>query len=269
MSKKAFYHTLKFEKFNLLVRMEESLRVRKYVEEKKELYNLLLEFLEESDSINLNFNNLTNFINSKHFLENHEEILHILRLIVNIANNHHHTEEFFKKIEQFIDYQKDKIKQILSNTEIFDSIKSNKKILLYFLQHAILTLDKDICNEIIFKSDDNGSRYCYFFIKEIRKSFGAFVEEEIIKALEDELQKKKIDIFDENFDKKVLEGENDNYICSLIRDDSIKEFVSYTSRSGISLSSTLIKNSIFETNSFLLENEKMLLMTFFLVVMKV
>lgn len=140
---------MKFEKFNLLVLMEESLKVRKYVEEKKELYNLLLEFLEESDSINLNFNNLTNFINSKHFLENHEEILHILRLIVNIANNHHHTEEFFKKIEQFIDYQKDKIKQILSNTEIFDSIKSNKKILLYFLQHAILTLDKDICNEII------------------------------------------------------------------------------------------------------------------------
>ena len=75
-------------------------------------------------------------------------------------------------------------------------------------------------------------------------------------------RKKKIDIFDENFDKKVLEGENDNYICSLIRDDSIKEFVSYTSRSGISLSSTLIKNSIFETNSFLLENEKISLIEY-------
>ena len=242
--------------------MKVNLRIQKYVEEKKELYNHLLEFLEESDLSNLNFNNLTNFINSKHYLEKHDEILYILRLIVSIANNYHLNGDFFKKIEQIIEYHKDKIKQILSNTEIFDSIKSNKKILLYFLQNEILTLNKSICDEIISKNDGNGSPYCYFFIKEIRKSFGSFIEEERIKAIEDELQRKNIDILDENFDKKILAGENDSYICSLIRNDSIKEFVSYINRSGLSISNTLIENSIFETNSFLLENEEISLIEY-------
>ena len=118
------------------------------------------------------------------------------------------------------------------------------------MQHDLLTLNKDICEEIVNKYDDNGSPYSYFFIKEIRKSFGDFIEEAKIKAIENELQQKSIDIYDENFDKKVLEGENDNYICSLIRDDSIEEFISYLTRSLLSQSSTMIETSIFETNSF-------------------
>lgn len=60
------------------------------------------------------------------------------------------------------------------------------------------------------------------------------------------------DIFN-NFDKKRQEGENDSYICSLIRGDSFIEFISYVNFQKISLSGK-IERSIFETNSFLIDH---------------
>ena len=49
----------------------------------------------------------------------------------------------------------------------------------------------------------------------------------------------------DTFEKKCLEGENDSYICTLIRNDSVEEFITNFSQ---------ISNSIFETNLFLIEN---------------
>ena len=59
----------------------------------------------------------------------------------------------------------------------------------------------------------------------------------------------------ENFDEKRQKGENESYICELIREDSVEEFISYMSKTDLSFSS-FIPHSIFETNSFLLSNEK-------------
>ena len=58
----------------------------------------------------------------------------------------------------------------------------------------------------------------------------------------------------DNYEEKRQEGENDSYICSLIRQDSVEEFISYVNRSNISLSSQ-ISPSIFETNAFLIKND--------------
>ena len=46
-------------------------------------------------------------------------------------------------------------------------------------------------------------------------------------------------------------GENENYICQLIRNDSLDEFISYTNKAAFNLSSN-VNESIFETNLFLL-----------------
>lgn len=53
-------------------------------------------------------------------------------------------------------------------------------------------------------------------------------------------------------------GENESYICELIRNDSSEEFISYMNQSNTSLSIT-IKPSIFETNSFLNKNHPTLI----------
>ena len=57
----------------------------------------------------------------------------------------------------------------------------------------------------------------------------------------------------EEYDEKRKIGENDSYICTLIRNDSVQDFISYINKKNISISS-IIEPSIFETNSFL--NEK-------------
>ena len=57
------------------------------------------------------------------------------------------------------------------------------------------------------------------------------------------------------FDQKREIGENDSYICELIRQDSIDEFITHINKINISLSSDIIP-SIFETNSLLLKNNQ-------------
>ena len=53
-------------------------------------------------------------------------------------------------------------------------------------------------------------------------------------------------------------GENDSYICTLIRQDLVEEFISYINRFNISLT-IKINVSLFETNQFLIENEPTLI----------
>ena len=55
-----------------------------------------------------------------------------------------------------------------------------------------------------------------------------------------------------NFEQKRLISENENYLCQLIREDSIEEFIIYVNKHNISLDSRII-SSIFETNSLLLK----------------
>lgn len=51
-----------------------------------------------------------------------------------------------------------------------------------------------------------------------------------------------------------MNGENDTYICKIIRDDSIIELITYVNKNNISLL-TRIQIPLFETNSILLKKE--------------
>ena len=70
---------------------------------------------------------------------------------------------------------------------------------------------------------------------------------------EEEISKKyseKISIFEE----KYQIGENDLCICSLIRSDSVEEFITYVNRTNLSLL-TKIKPFVYETHSFLINKK--------------
>lgn len=58
--------------------------------------------------------------------------------------------------------------------------------------------------------------------------------------------------------KKCREGENDSYICSLIRQDLAEEFISYVNRANTSLSCK-VQPSFFETNAFLVKRSPTLI----------
>ena len=217
------------------------MEIQQIIDQKKEYYNPLLIFLESNiDDESLIFKDF----DEKGFKE-------ILYLISKIAKNHHQNAGFFSKIEKFLLYFEDKIKQTFSNSEIFNFFKSNKKILLFLFEKKIITIDESIINYMFEKSDKD---YPTFFWPEIE----SFENHNYINKVKSQLSKLDSSAFD-NFELKRKIGENDLYVCSLIRDDSIEEFVKYVTQTNMSLSKTIIKHSIFETNSFLINKKATLI----------
>lgn len=223
--------------------------MRECIQEKKNIYCNLIKFLENCDDSEEYFQNIIQIISQQKQEESSEKLDEILQIIINLANNCHCTETFNKNIIRIIEYYKKQIKDTFSNIEIFNIFCRNKKILLFLFKEGIITVDESICNELMSKRDPNGNCYCHFFYPEIKTIY----DEDKVKSIEKELFEKDPKIFD-NFDKKREEGENESYICSMIRKDCVENFIEYVNRTNISLNCE-INHSIFETNAFLNENE--------------
>ena len=221
-----------------------------YIENKKNLYNSILKFLEESDEENddevrkKSFQKLINIINIQQVEEDEEEMRQFLEIIKSIGENHHRDPHFNEGMNQLLLYYKDQIKQTLSNTRIFHIFENNKKIVLFLLKNNIITISDEIYNEMINKidynkinyshflvqeQDDIKSQYCHFFIPELEKFDG----EEKMESIKNDLLKEDPNIFT-NYETKREEGENDSYICSLIRQDLVEDFISHVTCYNIS-----------------------------------
>lgn len=140
--------------------------LQEYVRQRKDVYNLLLEFIEdESEEGNFRkfFENIQNTFSIFNEEENTDELKSLLHLIVKIANNHHRIISFDKKIEQILTYFSSNIRQIFSNIEIYRFFKSNKRILLFLFQNEIITINDEIIDLIV-----NDTRQRHFFYPEIR-----------------------------------------------------------------------------------------------------
>ena len=124
-----------------------------------------------------------------------------LHLLSKIVKNHNRPQHFFEKIENLLLFFKDKIKQSYSNFEIFKIFKNNKRILLFLINQNFLTINEQI----------------YLFLKQSTKIYhyakylDYFYQE--LKPFYENISK----IETENFEEKRKIGENDSYICYLIR----------------------------------------------------
>ena len=205
-----------------------------------------MNFLENSDNDDNSFQQLIDIFNNQEEDKFRTKIEEFLQLISIIADNHHREETFFTRIFQIIQNYKEKIEQTFSNIELFNMFQNNKKILLYLFKNKIILIDDQIYTEIVSKTDKNGNRFCHFFYPEIKEFHD---HEEIIENIKKDILLINPNIFD-HFEENREKGENDSYICSLFREDSVQEFISYVNRSNIQLNSE-VKCSIFETNSFL------------------
>ncbi|KAK8865390.1 hypothetical protein M9Y10_010935, partial [Tritrichomonas musculus] len=208
-----------------------------YIQKMKMLQDNLLQIL---DTNNDNYENFQDIIHKSKILENKYEFKSFLHLIFKISNHHHRTVDFFIKIEKIFQLFKYDITKFFSNSEIFQLFKSNKRVLLILFDSKIIEMNEYISKIITNQYID--LQYPQYFLPEIQ----SFNKKEPFQ-IEGELP--------ENFYEKRKIGENDNYICQLIQKDSINEFVFYTNLNNYSLDST-INQSIFETNSFLLKNDK-------------
>ena len=117
------------------------------------------------------------------------------------------------------------MKQFFSNFTIFNIFKSDKRIFLFLIENEDLIMDWDIKN-ILYQEKYQQQFYMDYLSSNNNDSIA----------------------------QKKNQGVNDNYICDLIRNDIIQEFIQYINKNDISVKEYNIKPSIYETNSFLLKN---------------
>ena len=220
------------------------MEIKKYICQKKELYDILLEYIDCNDQLSIYFQNLIDIFENQEIKESQAEFRLFLHTLSKISKNHYRDQFFSHKIEKILIYMKEDIKQTFSNSQIMNIFKNNKLILLFLLTNQIIDND-EFFEFVIIKNDID---YFSFFYVEMK----GILDEKVRLQIEEELSRAGNDNFEEN----RLKGENEKCICEIIRKDMIDEFVIYVNRTNLPLSKWTIQHSIFETNSFLLKNKK-------------
>ena len=213
-----------------------------YLNKIQEVQNCLIDFIEEKDDNESDFQNLKRkLLNGIKITSDFLDITILFHLLNSISNNHKRGPDFFIKIDRILSIFKDEIKNKLTNFEIFNIFQKNKIILLSLIEQKILFIDEQISEKIFMEKRLSMQLHLYFWPES--KNFDIMSQ-----LYEDDILE-----YQDNFNELRKQGENHNYICQLIRKDSIDEFISYINKTNLSLNSS-IPNSLFETNPFLIEN---------------
>ena len=133
----------------------------------EKIQRCILDFIEKEDNNEENFQNLEILIDELQIKENKYFIISIFHLIIEIANNHNRSSNFFEKLEKIINIFKNEIKQNFSNDQIFDFFKSNKRLLLFFIEEKMIIFNDYIYKEIM-SSSFKLMKYPRYFAKEIK-----------------------------------------------------------------------------------------------------
>ncbi|KAK8864106.1 hypothetical protein M9Y10_011802 [Tritrichomonas musculus] len=243
----------------------------------KNNYKIILEFFESKPGAEISKvqKKVLNQVNKSN---ERDEIREIMQIISLISDNHHRGLDLISRTEQIISYINEKIKKNFTNQEIFEIFKKNKRILYYLFKIKTIIPDDYILHYIYKRSGkyfinldgeeeeeyeeeeerpdklkiENNCRFNYdiYFYPQIKN----FITKEKKRQIENKISKLYPNALND-FEKKQENGENPNILCEMIRSDSIENFVAYVNENSISLKAT-IKQSVFETNSFLIMNNK-------------
>ena len=176
----------------------------------------------------------------------------ILNLIVKITNNYHRTSLFPDKITSIILHLKEYILQNYTNFEIFNIFKDSSFLLLILMNEKMLTPTKSMFI-ILSKNKYEEENYFFYLNQEFKTFLTPKLKKKMFKTLSPFI---KEDESQYNHYRKI--GENHSYLSSLIRNDSIEEFIIHTNKTNMPLNSKLA-SSIFETNKFLINKEPTLI----------
>lgn len=173
--------------------------IQKYIENKKELYEFLIRYLEESeDSLN-NFEELMLNIKNHNYLKDKIEFGFILQLILSISNNYHRTQNFFDKIHKILKYLEEDIKCTFSSYEIFNIFKDNLIITHFLFKNKIIVINSNI---IQFLTEASHQRHLLFFLPEIK----SFIDQEVVQTIKKDILFNDSEALN-NFEEKRQVGE--------------------------------------------------------------
>lgn len=163
-----------------------------------------------------------------------------LLLLNIIIRNHHRSAGFFDKIEKILTNYIQYIKQNFTSSDIFGLFASNQRILYFLLQQDLISAD----NLLKLNND-----FLVYFYPEIKDK----IDKKLLKKITENRQEIFDNFNDEEFNKRRQVGENHNYLCKLIREDAIVDFITYVNQTNWPLTGQ-IKESLFETNIFFYES---------------
>lgn len=222
--------------------------IKAYIKERKGLLEKLLEFIDSVNDDGEDFFKQISFLQKEKNEKNKEILRSLLIFIINISQNHYRNANFFKKLESILLFLEDMIKKAFSNTDIFKLFQNDDRILLFLFEQKIISLDKDLLQIFLEEDQKTGFKRIYYLYPSIKDK----IDSSLMKKVEKEISNYNSDDF-ERYKEKCYEGENDSHICSLIRKDSLDEFIIYVNQKNYSLTKT-VERSLFETNLFLKNN---------------
>ena len=237
-----------------------------YVEHLKNIQSAFLSYIDDVENCEENYQNLVSLLDDQKIREKRNELELFLKLVIQISNDHYRTSNFFDKIDKILTLYKNEIKSNYTNFEIFSLFKSNKRLLLFLIEEKLMVIDKDIYNIMLNHTYTNLKYGLYFspetrpfMIEEVNNDNYDFDEIESLHGFllfmkpmfRDSMKKNPKPNLPDNFYQKRKIGENDEYICELIRNDSIEKFIIHVTRNSINLDDEF-EPSIYETNSLLM-----------------
>ncbi|KAK8895481.1 hypothetical protein M9Y10_023947 [Tritrichomonas musculus] len=212
----------------------------------KDIEEKFVTFLNEQDEFDEHLHIFIEFLQTQGISENKYELKLFLYLIVAICNNSYRSKSFFTKIELIIKNLQEKIQNYFTNFEIFLIFQGNKRLLLLLFKLGILTPTYNIYSIIHNNKKYTDRKYIEYLFLE----FEPYMDEKTKKLIHDQIPELQNKTSNDDFSRKRGNGENDDYLCQLIQNDSVVDFITYMEKTNISPQLT-IKPSIYETNSFL------------------
>lgn len=215
------------------------------MEKIKQVQKIFLDFLDEDETIEERYQNLIDIIDIQNIDQNKYELKSLFYLIANVGNNHSRSLYFFYKLGKLLKYLRNEdTKSQYSNREIFDIFHKNKRILLFLIKEKMLIMDKSLA-KLLTSDKYKNMKYHLYFLPEIKQ----FIDYP------------KLDEFNEipdDFEEKREKGENDDFICEIIRSDNVNQFDDFINKTNFSLESC-INPSVYETNIFLIKRSPSLI----------
>ncbi|KAK8850236.1 hypothetical protein M9Y10_018361 [Tritrichomonas musculus] len=233
------------------------MNIEEATEKMKRIQSVLLEFIDNELNSEESYEKFIQVITDQKIIEDRYKLKSVLQLINSISSNHQRNLNFIDKIERILTLFKKDIQNYYFNSEIFELFSDNKRILLFLFQEKMIIIDEYIVSRITSDEFIN-KKYAQYFSPEIKP----FLTEEFITKYSYKNQILKNNDFMKEINNKELpnefynkrkEGENDNFLCELIRTDKGKEFGVYINKMCLSYESN-IEESFFETNPLLLNN---------------
>ncbi|KAK8846939.1 hypothetical protein M9Y10_019508 [Tritrichomonas musculus] len=194
----------------------------------KVIQSHIIKIIEKGDDIEEEYENLKQIVLEDNFFDVRQVMISTLAIISNIIKNHRRNSDFFNKIKKIILIFETDIKKNFTNLEIFHIFKSHKIILLFMIKEKILTLNESIV-KIITQDKYIIRKYPEYFYEEIKN----YIDKEAINKFMPKEQ------FQEKYDDYRKDGENETYICEIIRKDMIEEFTTYISKTNYPLDSKI------------------------------